>query len=161
MDLDVLISDLGDQMRVTFEADLVYVALHDHETDRIDFAYYSEDGVRRDGRGCHTGPVRRSRMIASREPLLLNRGEQFAGLKIVGTPSASYLGVPIVAGDEAIGVVSVQHISQAGRFGEADKRLLATLAANVGVAIHLESPRSTAFLAPLRSAYPSRIAMSS
>ena len=43
--------------------------------------------------------------------------------------------MPILAGDEAIGVISVQDTTQSGRFGEADSRLLATLAANVGVAI--------------------------
>ena len=44
LDLDALIEQLGDQMRDTFEADLVYVALHDRATDLIEFAYYSEDG---------------------------------------------------------------------------------------------------------------------
>ncbi len=48
LDLDTLIERLGDQMRVTFDADLVYVALHDRETDLIEFAYYSERGERRD-----------------------------------------------------------------------------------------------------------------
>ena len=38
-------------------------------------------------------------------------------------------------GDEAIGVISVQSIREEGRFGEADVRLLATIASNVGVAI--------------------------
>ena len=35
-------------MRDTFDADLVYVAMHDPDADRIEFAYYSEDGERRD-----------------------------------------------------------------------------------------------------------------
>ena len=52
-----------------------------------------------------------------------------------GTAAKTYLGVPIIAGDEAIGVVSVQDTKVSGRFGEADQRLLATLASNVGVAI--------------------------
>ena len=38
-------------------------------------------------------------------------------------------------GNKAIGVISVQSIDEEGRFGEADSRLLATIAANVGVAI--------------------------
>jgi GAF domain-containing protein/CheY-like chemotaxis protein len=135
LDLDALISDLGDQMRVTFDADLVYVALHDREDDRIDFVYYSEGGVRRDQPSMRYGEGLTSRILESRETLLLNRDEQFAAYERVGTPAASYLGVPIVAGDEAIGVVSVQHTEQAGRFGEDEKRLLTTLAANVGVAI--------------------------
>ena len=48
LELDALISDLGDQMRGTFDADLVYVALHDRESDLIEFVYYSEGGVRRE-----------------------------------------------------------------------------------------------------------------
>ena len=64
-------------------------------------------------------------ILQTREPLLLNRDDQFDGLRNgSGRPPASYLGVPIVAGDEAIGVVSVQNIDHAGRFGEDEKRLL-------------------------------------
>src|SRR6185436_15090184 len=51
------------------------------------------------------------------------------------TSARSYLGVPILVGDEAIGVVSVQSIDEEGRFGEADARLLSTIASNVGTAI--------------------------
>src|SRR4029079_325462 len=54
---------------------------------------------------------------------------------VVGTPSKSYLGVPIWGGDRAIGVLSVQSTREEGRYGEDDTRLLATLAASVGVAI--------------------------
>ena len=43
--------------------------------------------------------------------------------------------MPIWAGDRAIGVISVQSTREEGRYGDADTRLLATLAANVGVAI--------------------------
>ncbi len=38
-------------------------------------------------------------------------------------------------GERSIGVISVQSVKEEGRFGEADSRLLATIAANVGVAI--------------------------
>ena len=47
----------------------------------------------------------------------------------------SYLGVPIHAGDEAIGVLGVQTTSDDARYDEADASLLGTIAANVGVAI--------------------------
>src|SRR4029077_15617665 len=51
------------------------------------------------------------------------------------TSVKSYLGVPIIVGDEAIGAVSVQSIDEAGRFGENDARVLSTIASNVGTAI--------------------------
>ncbi len=136
LDLDALIERLGDQMRVTFEADLVYVALHDRETDLIEFVYYSERGERiLDRAPIAFGQGLTSQILRTKAPLLLNKDEQFQGISVVGTPASSYLGVPIMAGDEAIGVVSVQDTTVSGRFGEADQRLLATLAANVGVAI--------------------------
>ena len=135
LDLDALFEQLGDQMRDTFDADLVYVALHDREREMIDFVYYSEGGVRSENPPMQFGEGLTSQILQTRQPLLLNREAQFAGRTAIGTPASSYLGVPILAGDEAIGVISVQDTALGGRFGEAESRLLATLAANVGVAI--------------------------
>ena len=119
---------VGDLMRDTFSADLVYVAMHDAETDRIEFAYYAEGGVRRPrSRASSTAQGLTSGILRSREPLLLNRREDFEadGIHMVGTPVKSYLGVPILVGDRAIGVISVQSMAEQGRFGPADARLLA------------------------------------
>ena len=137
LELDALIVALGDQLQEVFSADLVYVALHDTATDMIDFAYYSEGGERRENPSMRYGEGLTSRIMQTRVPLLLNRPEAFQelGIPVVGTPAKSYLGVPIVAGTTAIGVISVQSTVQAGRFGGADARLLSTIAANVGVAI--------------------------
>ena len=137
LELDALIERLGDQLREVFSADLVYVALHDTATDMIDFAYYSEGGERGENPSMRFGEGLTSRILQTRVPLLLNRPEAFQelGIAIVGTPAKSYLGVPIVAGTAAIGVISVQNMQRAGRFRESDSRLLSTIAANVGVAI--------------------------
>ncbi len=138
LDLDALIELVGEQVRATFEADLAYVALHDRPSGRIDFAYYYESGQRRrDEPPIAYGEGLTSRILESRAPMLLNRSPQFEehDASGVGTPVRSFLGVPILVGDAAIGVISVQSIEEEGRFGETDSRLLATIAANVGVAI--------------------------
>jgi GAF domain-containing protein/CheY-like chemotaxis protein/HPt (histidine-containing phosphotransfer) domain-containing protein len=137
LDLDALIERLGDELVRVFEADLVYVALHDRATDMIDFAYYSEHGEQRPNPSMRFGEGLTSRIMQTREPLLLNQATAFeqTGVAVVGTPAKSYLGVPILSGSQAIGVISVQSIEQAGRFGEADARLLSTIAANVGAAM--------------------------
>ena len=57
------------------------------------------------------------------------------GTRGLGRQARSYLGVPIVVGDEAIGVISVQSSTEDGRFGDVDVRLLTTIAANIGSAI--------------------------
>ena len=134
LDLDTLIERLGDQMRETFDADMVYVALHDRESDLIEFPTTANAASARQAPMPY-GEGLTSQIIETGKPLLLNKDAQFEAYARVGTPASSYLGVPIIAGDEAIGVVSVQHTTESGRFGEADERLLATLAANVGVAI--------------------------
>ncbi len=135
LELDGLIELVGERVRETFDADIAYVALHDEAAGKIDFAYYWESGERRPEPALTYGEGLTSQILSSREPLLLNRREQLAGQASVGTPSASYLGVPILVGSKAIGAISVQSIEEEGRFGEADARLLATIAANVGVAM--------------------------
>ncbi|HEY8108359.1 MAG TPA: GAF domain-containing protein [Gaiellaceae bacterium] len=135
LDPDALIELVGEQVRQTFDADIAYVALHDEAAGRIEFAYYFEGGERRPEAPMEYGEGLTTEILESREPLLLNRREQHEGQAIFGTPSLSYLGVPILVGSRAIGVISVQSIEEEGRFDEADSRLLATIAANVGVAI--------------------------
>jgi GAF domain-containing protein/DNA-binding response OmpR family regulator len=137
IELSALIELVGERIRETFAADIAFVALLDEATRMITFPYHSEHGAREPQEPIPLGSGLSSRIIASREPLLLNRASQFEELQApqIGTPALSWLGVPIVAGDEAIGVVSVQSTRDEGRFGESDVRLLRTIAANVGVAI--------------------------
>ena len=137
LDLGELIELVGEQMRRTFEADICYVALHNIERDEIEFPYFNEFGQQTGQEPFPFGQGLTSRIISEREPLLLNRESDWEalGTRGVGTASKSFLGVPIVVGDRAIGAISVQSTQREGRFGEADVRLLSTIAANVGVAI--------------------------
>ena len=137
LDLSALLELVGEQMRETFAADIVFVALHDRDADVITFPYYYEDGQRTSQDPLPMGVGLSSRILNSREPLLLNRSADFEeiGTRGVGTMARSWVGVPIVAGDVAIGVISVQSTQDEGRFRESDVRLLSTIAANVGAAI--------------------------
>jgi GAF domain-containing protein/CheY-like chemotaxis protein/HPt (histidine-containing phosphotransfer) domain-containing protein len=138
LDLDALIERLGDQLREVFDADIVYIGLHDETTGLIEFPYYIESGIREtERRTISFGEGLTSRILTEREPLLLNRAAAFEeiGVEAVGTPVRSYLGVPILVEGRAIGVISVQSIRQAGRFGASDTRLVSTIAANVGATI--------------------------
>ncbi|MEO6349619.1 MAG: GAF domain-containing protein, partial [Candidatus Limnocylindrales bacterium] len=137
LDLEKLIDLAGDQMAATFKADIAYVALVDPNTELIEFPYHIENGVREPQDVMPLGEGLTSKIILSRQPLLLNQEAHFdeVGTHGVGTDARSYLGVPILAGDKAIGAVSVQSVTQEGRFGDADVRLLSTLAANIGAAI--------------------------
>ncbi len=137
LDLDALIDLVGEQMRETFAADIVYVALLDAEAGEIQFPYYSEDGRSQDQPALPFGTGLTSRIVRERTPLLLRHPAEWEALgdRGVGTQAMTYLGVPILQGEAAIGVISVQSTTQEGRFGDEDVRLLSTLAANVGSAI--------------------------
>src|SRR5215211_4483663 len=138
LDLDALVELVGEKMRETFQADIVYVALLDRRTDRIEFPYFVERGEPVAEPAIALGEGLTGRIMETRRPLLLNSLAEVeaAVATVIGTPCSSYLGVPIMLGEEAIGVISVQSIDVEGRFASADVQLLSTLAANVGVAIH-------------------------
>ncbi len=135
LEFDALMNLVGEQMRDTFKADIVYLAIHDKKTDMLHFPYSYGDVAesRRFGNGIT------EKIISTQEPLLINQNLNDAYDKIraekKGKMVESYLGVPIIYGKKAIGVISVQSTEQENRFNENDLRLLTTIAANVGVAM--------------------------
>jgi len=132
-----LLALVGGKMRDAFDADIAYVALVDEEAGRIDFPYYVEDGAHEPQEPLALGEGLTSRVLESRRPILLNREHEWAafGQRGKGTLARSWLGVPIMAGERAIGVISIQSTRREGRFDASDERLLGTIAANVGVAV--------------------------
>ena len=138
LDLSLLMALVGDKMAETFRADILYIALYDATTRTIDFPYYSENGERQVTDPIAFGEGLTSHIIRTRQPLLMNQAAQFDALdaKGIGRDARSYLGVPMLLGDEAIGAISVQSSTEEGRFGGAEVGLLATLAANIVSAIH-------------------------
>jgi|AntRauTorcE11897_2_1112592.scaffolds.fasta_scaffold04134_1 GAF domain-containing protein len=135
LEFDALVRLVGEQMRETFRADIVYLAMHNKETNMLHFPYiYGEEAESRPfGNGIT------EKIITKKEPLLINHDMDKAYDKLKadrkGVMMQSFLGVPIIIGKEAIGVISVQSIEEENRFNEYDQRLLSTIAANVAVAI--------------------------
>jgi signal transduction histidine kinase/FixJ family two-component response regulator len=136
LDSNRLIQLVGDQVRDLFLAPITYVSLLDRTTMTLDFPYmHGEDiGARPFGEGWT------SEIIRTGQPLLVNEDMEGSSARIgvqkLGRPTSSYLGVPIFAGGEAIGVISVQSTEEEGRFTERNQRLLVTVASAVGVAIY-------------------------
>ncbi|HEY1090188.1 MAG TPA: GAF domain-containing protein, partial [Burkholderiaceae bacterium] len=135
LDLHALIDLVGEQSRQLFKADVAYVALLDRATNIVNFPYQYGDTIeaRPHGQGLT------SRIIDSGQPLIINsdidRQTEKLGAQRMGRQTRSYLGVPIVVEGRAEGVISVQNTEREGVFEAADERLLATIAANVGVAL--------------------------
>ncbi|MGE5461803.1 MAG: GAF domain-containing protein, partial [Syntrophothermus sp.] len=135
-ELDSLIQLIGNQMREIFQADIAYVALLDPQSSLIHFPYQVGESFTT----LNIGEGLTSRIIQTGEPLLINKDveEHSRGIGVarVGNQALSYLGVPIKFGRETIGVLSVQSTTREGIFNEDSLRLLSTIAANAGAAIH-------------------------
>jgi GAF domain-containing protein len=136
LEFNALIKMIGEQMQLTFKADIVYLALHDRKTDMIHFPYVYGDTLE----SCPFGNGMTEKIILSMEPMLINHNieEAFDLLNAErrGKVVESFLGVPIIVGTNAIGIISVQSTNEERNFNENDQRLLTTIAANVGIAMH-------------------------
>ena len=137
LEVNPLLALVGDKTSQAFDADIAYVALLDEESETIEFPYYVENGASQAQEALPLGTGLTSRVIERRQAILLNRDSDWAelGERGVGTRAKSWLGVPILAADQVIGVISVQSVTHEGRFTSADQSLLSTIAANVGVAV--------------------------
>ena len=138
-ELQGLLVALVDRIRDALSVSDAYVALYDKHTNMIHVPYRVEGDRPLAVESIPFGAELTSVIIERRRPLLINqdtvRRAAELGAEVVGAPAKSYLGVPILLGDEVLGVIAVQSTEHAGLFGEAEERLLTTIAASVGVAI--------------------------
>lgn len=140
LDLATLLNTVGEQIFRTFRVSTGYIALYNPDTNLIEFPYSLENGViDRSEPPLQYGDGLTSIILRSRQPMLVNEDTQHRLLELgaqqVGGAAQSYLGVPILAGENAIGVISLQSLEAEGQFDEADQRLLTTIAASVGAAL--------------------------
>lgn len=116
-----------------------FIALLNKEANQIDFPFNYERGQVIKVDPMPYGEGLTSIIIKSQKPLLLARNaiQQAAtlGVKIVGEPARSWLGVPLAVGGEVFGVMAVEDIDTEDRFNENDLRLLSTIAPQVAVSI--------------------------
>ena len=147
LDKDALIQLVGERMRDVFHASIAYVALLNRAKMMIEFPYLHGEELE----PIPYGEGMTSQIIRTGQPLLINRNfgssREELGVRLIGRQPASFLGVPIRAGGEVVGVLSVQAMEEEGRFTEADQRLLSTIATAVGVTFHNAQLYDTARMA--------------
>ncbi|MFP4321021.1 MAG: GAF domain-containing protein [Anaerolineales bacterium] len=141
MKIDELFPMVRDQLPVLTDADILYVALYDDETHQITFPIAEDIEV---------GPVEMaarelgadefSYVIERKAPLLL-WGMQMAhdresyGIQTILPDALCFLGVPMVVGEDIVGVLAVQDNADPRAFGLNDQRILTTVASQLAVAI--------------------------
>ena len=117
-----------------------YVALYDPEKDEISFPLYIDgDQVRRTVAGRRSGKGMTEHVIRTRQPLLVkdNLDQLLEELDIesIGQSSYSWLGVPMIAGEQPIGVIAVQSYTTPRVYDEHARDLLTAVASQAAIAI--------------------------
>jgi GAF domain-containing protein/HAMP domain-containing protein len=127
--LDELCYYLAEQLAQTFGAQHAYLALWDRADDLVRFPIFIQDGQ-------SVGPPPPLspggsliwRVLRTGQPLMLNQAVAEAaktiGEQLVGSPAKSWLGVPLMLGDEALGVISLQDTESENAFDLSHQRLL-------------------------------------
>jgi GAF domain-containing protein len=140
LDFQGVIDVVGDKLREVFDAQVLSILLYDPAGASLTEVYGFERGERQDAGVMPLGPGFGSHIITTRQPLLINedilqRATDFNSSLLGGEVPKSYLGVPILNGDEVTGVVSIQNLDREHAFSDSDVRLLSTIATSMGVAL--------------------------
>ena len=140
LDPQAIFDLVGDKIREIFDAQAIVIVTYDRPTNLLHYSYLFENGQRYfpaprplDNKGF--GP----HILRTRQPLMFNRDLaqrtiEYGSFVVAGEVSKSYLGVPLIVGDEARGLISIQNVDREDAFRESDQRLLATLASSLAVA---------------------------
>ncbi|MCA9872568.1 MAG: GAF domain-containing protein [Anaerolineales bacterium] len=121
-------------------SDEFYIAFYDQMNDEIEFAFAFSDGkVYRNYGRRRAGNGITEYVIRSREPLLMTDHveERLAelGIEGVGREAKSWIGVPLVFGDKAIGAISLQSYTTSRAYNEQSLRMLVSIATQAAIAI--------------------------
>ena len=131
---------LGEKVHDAFDAQVVDVAILDRAGEHLRFAYSVERGVVQTVSDIPVIGARR-RVLETQASLLMSDhvAEQLVALgqpaAIQGEVPKTALWAPLIAGDDAFGVISVQNLDREGAFDERQVGLLTTLASSLSVAL--------------------------
>ncbi|MCU0485118.1 MAG: SpoIIE family protein phosphatase [Anaerolineales bacterium] len=142
LDMQGIYDLVGDSLRDTFNAQVVMISQYDPVTDKVFHHYAIERGQHLHIQGWHPIDSSRKRIIQTRRPYMINLAEILqvvsAGtMQVVpGTElPKSWLGVPMLVGSEARGVVSLQNLDKENAFSKSDIDLLNTLTNSLSLSL--------------------------
>lgn len=153
LDLDSLAQRIGEQAGRMLDATNCCVALYDETSGMLSFPLRVESGKPLPDlspRPLGNGLI--DLVLRTRSPKLINGdvrdGANALGLEVVGRPSTSWLGVPLLAEGRAIGVITLQHLGGTKCYDEHDLEVLTLIAGQAAAAI-----RNARLLNQAREAY--------
>jgi GAF domain-containing protein/CheY-like chemotaxis protein len=140
MDFQAIVDLVGDKLREVFNTPNLSINWYDEKAKQLHFLYTYEHDQRL------TIPATAPKpdgifetLLKTRQPVVLNTSTEYARLNALVIPGTeqglSYISVPIISGDRVLGSIAVENYERENAFGEAELRLLTTIAASLGTAL--------------------------
>jgi two-component system, cell cycle sensor histidine kinase and response regulator CckA len=137
--LDQLLHGIHQALKKVVYAENCFVALHNQEADAFTFPFFADQvdtapAPQKVGRSCTAFVFRKG------SPMLIPQGEfdRLAALgevELVGSPSPSWLGVPLKTPRATIGVLVVQHYENESAYDTRDLEFLSSVGGHIALAI--------------------------
>jgi len=137
--LDQLLSGIHRALKKVLYAENCFVALHDAKTDSFEFPFFADefDSVpppQRVGRSC-TAFVFRTGLATLIPQSEFDRLVEQKEVELVGSPSPSWLGVPLKTPTATIGVLVVQHYQSETAYNLRDLEFIDSVGGHIALAI--------------------------
>jgi diguanylate cyclase (GGDEF)-like protein/PAS domain S-box-containing protein len=140
--LNALLEFVGEKVLQTFKVQGVYISLYDKQENTFYIPYWQVFDERLSRPPVPFGRGLSGIIFNTKQPLVINSNYELrsAELGVVRVPHSrgsipkAWAGVPMIVGDEVIGILSVQDYYNEDVFTDDKVRLLTTIAANFGIA---------------------------
>jgi len=141
-DMHAIYDLVGDILRATFNAQVVMISEYDPATRTIFHHYANELGEHLHIQGWHPIDVSRAKVIRTRKPVMINEAYILKLLDtgkmrvIPGTQiPRTWMGVPMMVGNQARGIVSLQNLDKENAFTLSDIALLTALTNSLSLSL--------------------------
>jgi serine phosphatase RsbU (regulator of sigma subunit) len=142
LEMQAIYDLLGDSLRDTFNAQVVMISQYDPLTNSIYHHYAIERGQHLRIPGWNPIDSTRLKIVQTRQPVIINLAEIIRLLEaekmhiVPGTQLPhTWMGVPMLVGDEVKGIVSLQNLDIENAFSPSDIDLLATLTNSMSLSL--------------------------
>jgi len=133
---------VGDKIRDTFNAQVVMISQYDSITEKIYHHYAIERGKHLHIPGWSPIDASRAKVVVTKQPVMINEKEildLLAAQKMHVVPGTevpkTWLGVPLLVGNQVSGIVSMQNLDIENAFSRSDIDLLTTLTNSMSLSL--------------------------
>ncbi len=132
-------------------AENLYLALYEEDNDLLRFAYAIDENGPLQAEPFRPEKGLTAHVLHTGKSLLFSTERPMPGLEVVGIPPKVWLGVPLIVHGKIMGVLAVQHYTDAGVFTEREQHILEFVSSQVATAIDRKKTEDTIRLVEKRN----------